>query len=147
MGQEDTTNVQLLVTETNAANDEPQAWSKTAPLIATSTYQGEGGVEGYGQDSMGKLYRLLENGNEELPIQFPTQLPWFEVTKHDEFETAFGLSRNGHLYANSRVLAKNCTSFILTPSHLIFTTSNHFVKFVHLSLDVEGKTFCNPISS
>lgn len=50
---------------------------------------------------------------------------------------AVGLNRNGHLYAGSRVLAKNCTSFLVTLDHIIFTTNNHFVKFVHLD-DVEA---------
>ncbi|CAK7274901.1 Putative elongator complex protein 1 [Sporothrix epigloea] len=46
---------------------------------------------------------------------------------------AIGLSRSGHLYANERQLAKNCTSYIVTDDHLVFTTSNHLLKFVHLS--------------
>jgi elongator complex protein 1 len=76
-------------------------------------------------------------------VQFQTQLPWFEISKVDDEIVAFGLSRNGHIYANSRLLAKNCTSFIVTPSHLIFTTNNHLVKFVHLSANVDGKSlFC-----
>ncbi|KAL4775486.1 IKI3 family-domain-containing protein [Aspergillus nidulans var. acristatus] len=42
------------------------------------------------------------------------------------------LSRTGGLYANKKLLAKNCTSFLLTSSHVIFTTSLHLLKFVHL---------------
>ena len=50
------------------------------------------------------------------------------------------------MYANKRVLAKNCTSFLVTPSHLLFTTSQHLLKFVHLNR-VDGtlnllKEFC-----
>ncbi|MCJ1383067.1 hypothetical protein MMC17_006180 [Xylographa soralifera] len=52
---------------------------------------------------------------------------------HDRSLTiAFGLTRNGSLYANSRRLAKDCTSFLLTPAHLIFTTTQHLLKFVHM---------------
>lgn len=108
------------------------------PLGATSTYQDDSTLEAYGQDSSGKLYRIGQSENDIIHIQFQTQLPWFEITKVDDELVAFGLSRNGHMYANSRLLAKNCTSFIVTPTHLVFTTNNHLVKFVHLSADVEG---------
>ncbi|KAJ5485004.1 hypothetical protein N7539_004992 [Penicillium diatomitis] len=47
------------------------------------------------------------------------------------------LTRTGVLYANRRALAKNCTSFLLTPTHLLFTTSQHLLKFVHLK-NAEG---------
>jgi len=47
-----------------------------------------------------------------------------------------GLTRSGVLYANERMLVRNCTSFVVTPAHLIFTTTQHLLKFVHLtSLD------------
>ncbi|KAM5382866.1 hypothetical protein ACJZ2D_002257 [Fusarium nematophilum] len=109
-------------------------------LVATSSYEDGSSFETYGQDSSGKLFQINDTGNELLPVQFQTQLPWFEISKVDDQIVAFGLSRNGHIYANSRVLAKNCTSFIVTPSHLIFTTNNHLVKFVHLSANVDGKS-------
>ncbi|KHN97774.1 elongator complex protein [Metarhizium album ARSEF 1941] len=106
-------------------------------LVSTSTYEDATSVEGYGQDISGNLYKLTDTSTDQIPIRFPTHLPWFELVKFDGDLTAFGLSRNGHLYANSRLLAKNCTSFVLTSSHLIFTTSNHFVKYVHLVPVVE----------
>ncbi|OAQ71074.1 IKI3 family protein [Pochonia chlamydosporia 170] len=106
-------------------------------IVSTSTYEDENSLEAYGQDMSGNLYKLSETATDLLPIQFPVHLPWFEIVKVDGEITAFGLSRNGHIYANSRMLAKNCTSFVLTPSHLIFTTSNHFVKYVHLVPNVE----------
>ncbi|KAH7311658.1 elongator complex protein [Stachybotrys elegans] len=110
---------------------------ETQIMLSTAAYDGELGSEGYGQDKSGSLYRFSESGVEPIMIRFPSLLPWFEVSKHDEIEVAFGLSRNGHLYANSKLLTKSCTSFVLTPSHLIFTTNNHLVKFVHLTSDVE----------
>lgn len=45
----------------------------------------------------------------------------------------FGLTINGSLFACERCIAKDCTSFTLTPSYLIFTTSQHLLKFVHLT--------------
>lgn len=119
-------------------------------LVSTSLYEDDDMIEGYGQDRQGKLYRLSHNENQLLPIQFRTQLPYFELAKVDDTMVAFGLSRSGHLYANSRLLTKNCTSFLVTLRHLIFTTNNHFLKFVHLDSDVDGETlliflsFCWP---
>lgn len=51
----------------------------------------------------------------------------------------FSLAENGSLFANERRLARNCTSFLVTPMHLIFTTSQHLLKFVHLTRDTKGK--------
>ena len=54
-------------------------------------------------------------------------------------EILFSMSRSGSLFANKRLLAKNCTSFLVTPIHLIFTTTQHLLKFVHIST-VESET-------
>ena len=45
----------------------------------------------------------------------------------------FGRSDNGILSANGQRLAKDCTSFIVTTAHLIFTTSQNLLKFVHMA--------------
>ena len=50
----------------------------------------------------------------------------------------FGLTYNGALFANERCLTKDCTSFLLTPTHLIYTSTQHLLKFVHLA-PVSGK--------
>jgi elongator complex protein 1 len=54
-------------------------------------------------------------------------------------EVVYGLSGNGRLYADGKIIATNCTSFVITSAHLIFTTTQHIVKFVHLCEDDEGK--------
>lgn len=51
----------------------------------------------------------------------------------------FSLAENGSLFANDRLLARNCTSFLVTPAHLIYTTSQHLLKFVHLTGGTEGE--------
>lgn len=51
---------------------------------------------------------------------------------------AFGLTKSGALFANERILARNCTSFVVTPAHLVFTTTQHLLKFVHLA-NMDGK--------
>ena len=58
----------------------------------------------------------------------------------------FGLAENGSLFANKRRIARNCTSFLVTPAHLIFTTSLHLLKFVHLTRDIEGEFSLTPFS-
>jgi elongator complex protein 1 len=61
-----------------------------------------------------------------------TPPPSADIIEYGEETLAFGLLKNGHLLVNSERLVKNCTSYLVTPSHLIFTTSNHLLKFVHL---------------
>ncbi|KAK3946392.1 IKI3 family-domain-containing protein [Diplogelasinospora grovesii] len=89
------------------------------------------------QDYTGSLSLVSGEESTSLELKLPAFLPWTSVVSVDSQLLAFGLSRNGHLYANSRQLAKNCTSFLVTPSHLVFTTSNHLVKFVHLCAAAE----------
>jgi elongator complex protein 1 len=87
----------------------------------------------FAEEHSGRLLQVLPDGSTApLPVSFPTYLPWVEIVDHDGELLALGLSRGGHLYVNSRQLVKNCTSFLVTPSHLIFTTSNHLLKFIHL---------------
>ena len=50
----------------------------------------------------------------------------------------FGHTSGGSLYANQRLLARDCSSFLVTPAHLIFTTTQNLLKFVHLT-DIESK--------
>ena len=50
-----------------------------------------------------------------------------EVTYHK-----VSLSAEGVLYINDSVLARDCSSYIISDAHLIYTTTLHFIKFVHL---------------
>lgn len=90
------------------------------------------------QDGLGRLHNVGAQQDELYSTRLPSHLPWSEVVDLAGSVVAFGLSRNGHLYANSRLLLKNCTSFLVTPAHLIVTTTNHLVKFIHLT-EVDGK--------
>jgi len=122
----------------NFGSDEDiKLWLKTdASSIATITSHGADAVEGVvAQHLTGRLSCISAGDHSPIPFEFPTFLPWTSYVplgNADEF-IGFGLSRSGALYANSRQLAKNCTSFLVTDQHLVFTTSNHFVKFVHLA--------------
>lgn len=44
----------------------------------------------------------------------------------------FGLSGNGKLYANTKLLSPSVTSLMLTESHAIVTTAQHYLKFCHI---------------
>ncbi|KAH7040468.1 IKI3 family-domain-containing protein [Microdochium trichocladiopsis] len=88
-------------------------------------------------DCLGKLHNVADQEDEIFSVRLPSQLPWTQVVDLAGQVIAFGLSRNGHLYANSRLLLKNCTSFLITTAHVVVTTSNHLVKFIHLT-DVES---------
>jgi elongator complex protein 1 len=118
----------------------PIALSSGKPALSHVTISADGRHLSpcYVQDESGKLFELLNGSLVPLTLRFPTHLPWWEITFIQGRALACGLARNGTLYANSRMLSKNCTSFLVTPSHLVFTTNNHFVKFVHLS-HADGK--------
>lgn len=79
-----------------------------------------------------------------------TETPWFKAVSCENGEVSCILSSNdketnifkhvlisltktGALYANKRLIAKNCTSFVVTPAHLIYTTSLHLLKFIHIT--------------
>jgi elongator complex protein 1 len=117
------------------SGEQTKRWLKTdASSVATITAPASASIEGVvAQHLSGRLSSISAGEHSALPVEFPTFLPWNSCLIHDTEFLAFGMSRNGHLYANSRQLVKNCTSFVVTDSHLIFTTSNHFVKFVHLA--------------
>ena len=66
------------------------------------------------------------NGNSDTQKGYALPKPVSAVCPID-----FQLTGNGSLLANEKILARGCTSFLVTPSHLIFTTSQHFLKFVH----------------
>ncbi|KAL5382220.1 hypothetical protein DPSP01_006620 [Paraphaeosphaeria sporulosa] len=72
----------------------------------------------------------------------PSFAPEIKTATLEGEPVAFGLAKSGALYANERVLVRNCTSFVVTPAHLILTTTQHLLKFVHLTslneLEVPG---------
>lgn len=64
----------------------------------------------------------------------PVDTHWARaVSISEEERVLITMTRTGTLYANKRVLAKNCTSFLVTSAHLIYTTSQHLLKFIHLN--------------
>ncbi|KAL8766477.1 MAG: hypothetical protein Q9209_006771 [Squamulea sp. 1 TL-2023] len=65
----------------------------------------------------------------------PTFSEWllsFDLSPAPARPKEFTLEENGSLLFKGRLLARGCTSYLVSPSHLIFTTSQHLLKFVHL---------------
>ncbi|KAE8150092.1 IKI3 family-domain-containing protein [Aspergillus avenaceus] len=59
---------------------------------------------------------------------------WAQAAQISEDERLLiSMAKTGALYANKTLLAKNCTSFLVTEAHILFTTSQHLLKFVHLT--------------
>ncbi|KAF2117499.1 elongator complex protein 1 [Lophiotrema nucula] len=85
----------------------------------------------------------VEEDTSDLPMQtsalqkFLAVAPELRVISVEGQPFCFGLTKSGALFANGRTLARSCTSFVVTPAHLIFTTTQHLLKFVHLLPNVE----------
>jgi elongator complex protein 1 len=105
----------------------------TSRISTLASFSKDGATSAFVQTASGDLHDLVYGSESLVHCNFPTHLPWVEIVQHGDDYIAFGMSSNGHLYANSRVLVKNCTSFLVTPSHLIFTTTTHLLKFVHIT--------------
>jgi len=86
----------------------------------------------YSQGTISELEGTLIQTHNPL-AKLPTLCPVAEVIQLNDSVIAIGLSSTGQLFANSRRLISSCTSFVVTASHLIMTTSNHLLKFVHLA--------------
>jgi len=117
-----------------------EASTRDSPSSITSTLSSfvqDESVHPFVEGKSGDLHSLEFGGHTLSHCNFPTYLPWVEIVPHGDSHIAFGMSNNGHLYANSRLLVKNCTSFLVTPAHLILTTTTHLLKFVHIT-DVNG---------
>ena len=89
------------------------------------------------------IFRSSHSIVEAISWQREAQIPTNHLTNGVSIPAAedvvFSLSESGILFANERRLVRSCTSFLVTPVFLIFTTSQHLLKFVHLVDDVDGK--------
>ncbi|EKD16630.1 IKI3 family protein [Drepanopeziza brunnea f. sp. 'multigermtubi' MB_m1] len=109
------------------SNDRP-----SSVMFTLSSYFKDGLAHPFVQDRKGEIHSVVAGDHSLSHCNSPSYLPWVEIAAGDD-EIAFGLSSSGHLYSNSRLLVKNCTSFLLTPAHLVFTTTTHLLKFVHIT--------------
>ncbi|KAF7905108.1 uncharacterized protein EAF01_005629 [Botrytis porri] len=112
----------------------------TSSVSILSSFVEDGAMHPYAQTSSGDLHSLAFGDASLSFCNFSKQLPWVDIIPFGDGPNAygdgciaFGLSSNGHLFANTRLLVRNCTSFLVTPAHLIFTTTTHLLKFVHIT--------------
>lgn len=111
----------------------PTLSSTVSDISTLGGFSQDGLIHPFVQDKKGGLHSLAFGDQTLSQGHFPMYLPWVDIVPFEGGRIAFGMSRNGHLYANSRLLVKNCTSFLVTPAHLIFTTTTHLLKFVHIT--------------
>jgi elongator complex protein 1 len=126
--------------DTSRMEEIPSKASSYSNISALSGFYQGGSMHPFVQGKAGDLHSLTVAELSLSHCNFPLYLSWTEIAPYGEDHIAFGMSGNGHLYANSRLLAKNCTSFLVTPAHLIFTTTTHLLKFVHIA-DADGNLF------
>ncbi|KAH8161301.1 hypothetical protein CIB48_g6947 [Xylaria polymorpha] len=67
------------------------------------------------QDALGRLHGVASMADELYSVRHSSQLPWSEVVDLAGNVIAIGLSRNGHLYANTRLLLKNYVDSLEVP--------------------------------
>lgn len=68
-------------------------------------------------------------------VRLPAPCPKVEFWHGTEQRVTVGLTASGvlHVLSDYKPLKiPGCTSFVLAPSHLIYTTSQHLLKFIHL---------------
>ncbi|KAL5440412.1 hypothetical protein PMIN06_009675 [Paraphaeosphaeria minitans] len=138
--------------------DETFVWvNEDEQLVNRGPILEPGSVSSIGSDvGSSKLLVNLRNGDLTSVVEMrtdetvqttplttlPSFVPEVKMATLEGELVAFGLAKSGALYANERVLLRNCTSFIVTPTHLILTTTAHLLKFVHFTgvneLEVPG---------
>lgn len=94
------------------------------------------------QTRAGKVLEVVSDGSTHSTKEvssLPAPCPIVEVIQFGDRTLACGLTDNGRLYANNQLIASNCSSFQLTESYFIFTTTQHFLKFVHIGTDIYGE--------
>jgi elongator complex protein 1 len=126
--------------DTGRMEEIPAKTTSASSIYILSGFPQDGLIHPFVQDKTGDLHSLTFAEHSLSHCNFPLHLPWTEIVPYGGDHIAFGMSGNGHLYANSRLLVKNCTSFLVTPAHLIFTTTTHLLKFVHIT-DFNGNSF------
>lgn len=87
--------------------------------------------------------RVMElNSNLDMKeiVTFPQLCRDIEVSYHESTEQheAFGISRNGKLFRNETQVVSGVTSLKITESHLLFTTVQSKLCFIHLNSSQEN---------
>ncbi|CDR38690.1 CYFA0S02e04588g1_1 [Cyberlindnera fabianii] len=77
-------------------------------------------------------YQLVTVHTGEQEDEYEVDSPW--ATKQKSKTTfAFGITSNGKLFCNDTQIASAITSLLVTEQHLIITTAQHTMRFIHLN--------------
>ena len=96
--------------------------TSSTKLLATSK-EPEGSAEG----------AIWQDVSPDSKIFTRSAIPPHLTNGHTEVaDHKVSLSANGALSVDDCVLARDCSSYVISDAHLIFTTTLHFIKFVHL---------------
>ena len=135
-----------IICESNELNCEPHLWVGTSliPIRKLTAFEDNGciSVVGNNHDHANLSSERLPLRAESVAIALIQSAS--NVPGSCSRVVVFSLDRNGMLSNNGNCISRGCTSFLVTNSHLIFTTSQHLVKFVHLvdddALDIPADT-------
>ena len=105
--------------------------SRLTTFLNFSTYDSMSNALQSSNGSSIKTYEAVSSRIESVIVANPRDFDADEDSS--SAPVVFALERNGMLFANQRCIARGCTSFLATASHLIFTTSQHLLKFAHLT--------------
>lgn len=89
----------------------------------------------------GEMLQIDQEFNITTICQFPHLCRDFEVVKTSDKVIAFGLTESGKLFANETQVNVGVTSIKVTESHLIFTTVQAKLCFVHLNSSLDHNQF------
>ena len=114
--------------------------STTNGIIACQTLHGKIYEGTYQTDSRGisAQYPIVTPSTLNLLATLPSPCMWFDLlaasssTEESNIPAISNISRNEHnmLYVNGTLIASNCTSFVLHPDFLIYSTLKHQVEFI-----------------
>lgn len=74
----------------------------------------------------------IQSSEKQQEDEYEIETDWKEEQENNSL-VAFGISSNGKLFANDVQLAGAVTSLKVTEGHLIITTAQHTLRFIHLN--------------
>jgi elongator complex protein 1 len=93
------------------------------------------------QTTKGAIHDLTESARGLALGKLPTACVAVEFWETEESHIFFGLTASGTLHIQTpsqQLKIPSCTSFLVTATHLIYTTSSHLLKFIHLHSSATG---------
>lgn len=108
----------------------PEDQSEVSSLFSCTNDRGV-----YLQTTKGTIHDFTMPASSPPIGKFATRCVAVELWKCEDYHILFGLTASGTIYVQSptqNLKIPSCTSFLVTSTHLIYTTSSHLLKFIHL---------------